>query len=108
MKEKNTGHLLYFSPIDEEDSVIEEITKLCSEEDTLQTSRGIAFSGGEFREIALVLGTSGAIAAIAKVIVAWLESKKSRVVKINGREIRGYSVEDVVRILEMQRRADKK
>lgn len=108
MKEKNSEHLIYLSPINEADTVLKDIRTFCTGSDRLQISHSIAFSGQEFCEIALVLGTSRAIAAVGRVLVAWMEGKKSRVVKINGKEIQGYSAEEVERMLALESKADQK
>ena len=64
-------------------------------------SESAAFAGTGIGELILVLGSSGAIAAAAKVLVAWLTARKDRVIKINKTELKGYSVEDAVRLIKV-------
>jgi hypothetical protein len=58
-----------------------------------------AFIGTGLVEIIVLLSSSGAIAATAKVLVAWLEAHKERTIKINKVELKGYSEEEAVRLL---------
>jgi len=35
--------------------------------------------------------SSGVVLAVARVLTAWLDERKNRTVKLNGKELRGYS-----------------
>jgi hypothetical protein len=57
------------------------------------------FMGTGLAEIIVILGSSGAIAAVARVLVAWLGARKDRVIKINKIELKGYSAAEAIRLL---------
>src|SRR5437867_2977188 len=63
-------------------------------------SESAAFAGAGTAEIILVLGSSGAVAAAARILVAWVNARKERLIKINKSEFRGYSVEDALRLIQ--------
>ena len=60
------------------------------------------FVGGGLAELVVVLGSSGMIASVARVLITWINAKKDRTVKINKTELKGYSADDVVRMLVLQ------
>ncbi len=84
--------IISLSPLAEAEDIVINIQNSSTQAESYQVSRSASFSGPGFMEIMIVLGTSGTIAALAKILIAWLEAKQKRVVKINGKEIQGYSI----------------
>lgn len=97
--EKNT-HIVEASPSEEvKSSLIPELTSSCGPSDECLSSNPKGFSGSEITEVVLVLGSSGSIAALSRVLIAWIQEKGHRSVSVDGKQIRGYSAEEVIRIL---------
>ncbi len=74
----------------------------------IETENMITVSGNSFNginDIVLIItslgGAGGIVYQISKVLVHWINFKRSRKVKINGIEITGYSAEDVAKILKV-------
>lgn len=76
-----------------------EIRTILGPPNRVTESESAAFDGSTSAEIILVLGSSGAVTAVAKILVAWLDARKGRVIKINNAEFKGYSVEDAMRLI---------
>jgi hypothetical protein len=66
----------------------------------LAESETKAFSGAEFKEIVVSLSPSVSVAALAGVLRTWIRAKEHRVIRMNGLELRGYSVREVEELVE--------
>ena len=99
MSESQYTNIIHVSPVNEANELAAEIRLVCSPPDQCSEANTAGIGGTEVAEIILALGSSGAVLAIARVIIAWINAKKSRVVKLNGNELQGYSATEVERIL---------
>ena len=87
------------APADQVTSLVDELRAALAAEGEVTEIESAAFAGLGLSEVIVMLGSSGAAATIAKVAVGWLDARKSRVIKVNKTELKGYSVEDAVKLL---------
>lgn len=99
MAEVSNTYILHVAPKSDAEELANQIRLVCTESDQCGKPHAAGFGGVEFAEIILALGGSGAFIAITKIVTTWLNAQKSRLVKINGKDISGYSADDVVKIL---------
>ncbi|MDP9343474.1 MAG: hypothetical protein M3Q23_15560 [Actinomycetota bacterium] len=97
--EQSVGHVLRVSPLAEAAILHAALQHECREGDQFLSPRTVSFGGDEYAELIMVLTSASAVRAIARVLVAWIKSKRDRVVVLDGQSIRGYSADDVVRIM---------
>jgi hypothetical protein len=100
MNDDRTICTLEIEPSSELSTLAENLRKVLGVDHQIHQSESASFHGSVVYEIVLILGSSGAISAAAKVIIAWLDAGKNRVIKINKNEFKGYSVDDAVRLIQ--------
>ncbi|WP_156383803.1 hypothetical protein [Methylobacterium sp. Leaf456] len=84
---------------DDSEKLKEDLSKCLDGESKLISGATAELMGTGADTIILILGTSGAIAAVSRTIIAWITANKARTVKINGSQFNGYSAEDVAKML---------
>ena len=102
------GAILQVFPVDEAPHLASLIRSVCSEADKCEETRVSGFEGNQLADIILALGSSGVVLAVARVLTAWLDERKNRTVKLNGKELRGYSAKEVANILRASKITSRK
>lgn len=98
---KKAQILVQVAPQVEGQELFDEMTQLLSPSDSLQLIESERLDGLSVHEWILTLGaSSGIVAQLSQVLVAWINSQGKRSIKINGVELTGYKVQDVKKLLQ--------
>lgn len=108
---KSTQVLVKLEPAEEAEQAVKAIAEVSSEHPdlTVDVLRMRNIDGVSETQLLLAIGSSGIVAAVAKILVSWINARANRTVRISDTEIQGYSIEQVCHLLRStsERKADK-